>query len=387
MWAVPLVDTLVTAHRLDLRELFHGATWAELFGPPYPLMRNYMPGFEPMFYGWIPLVLLLSPLILFPLRAKPLTWLVAGSIACYALIIRFPAFAIPYTYVTYFEILYSPVRNVVFFVYLLAGVGLYLLSLVLARLPYAALIPSAAIAGVLISAGVAAYGPLATNRLDLLFAPMLVGSALLLITVIWKQPDASAGASLFHPPRRWTMAFAIVIVVVMAGTRVPDSAAVQARWQDRVPTPEALMASMSCAAGREFCAPPRALIHLAERGISSDAVLAVDLRERYQPALFMPQQMVVWPGGTESLLDPESRFPRYFEYLKTAQDDSEDQPLFNSTDTRDRREAFVRDLRVTHVLLNPRLYASMKPVFDADAALFTSRYDDGHWALYEVVRR
>jgi hypothetical protein len=101
----------------------------------------------------------------------------------------------------------------------------------------------------------------------------------------------------------------------------------------------------------------------------------------------MPQQMVVWPGGTESLLDPESIFPRYFEYLKTAQDDSEDQPLFNSTDTRDRREAFVRDLRVTHVLLNPRLYASMKPVFDADAALFTSRYDDGHWALYEVVRR
>ena len=37
--------------------------------------------------------------------------------------------------------------------------------------------------------------------------------------------------------------------------------------------------------------------------------------------------------------------------------------------------------------LDPPLYALMKPVFAADADLLVPRYDDGQWALYEVVRR
>ena len=57
------------------------------------------------------------------------------------------------------------------------------------------------------------------------------------------------------------------------------------------------------------------------------------------------------------------------------------------SETRQEREAFLRDLGVTHVLVNPRLYASIKPVFAADPDLFVSRYDDGQWALYEVTLR
>ena len=45
-----------------------------------------------------------------------------------------PLLAIPYIYLTYFEILYTPVRNVVFFVYLFAGAAICAAVLALARI-------------------------------------------------------------------------------------------------------------------------------------------------------------------------------------------------------------------------------------------------------------
>jgi hypothetical protein len=387
MWAVPLVDALVAAHRVDLRDLFHAATWPELFGQPLPLMRNYMPNFEPTFYGSIPLVLLLTPAILFAARGRALTWFIAASVACYALIVRFPAFAIPYTYVTYFEILYSPIRNFVFFVYLLAGVGLYMVAALLSRLSYAVLLPLALAAGLLIAGGIPAFGSIASQHIDFLFAPLLIGCGFLFLTLIRTKPQEREDIHLFQPGRRWVVAFATMLAIVAYGTRVKDAAVITARWHDAIPTPTALLASASCTADREFCAPPPALIRFAEHELPTEGVLAVDLHERIQPALFMPQQMVIWTGSTDSLLDPETIFPAYFRHLKLAQGASLDQPLFNTSETRAQRTAFVRDLGVTHVLVNPRLYSSIKPVFEGDADLFVSRYDDGKWAVYEVTRK
>ena len=63
-----------------------------------------------------------------------------------------------------------------------------------------------------------------------------------------------------------------------------------------------------------------------------------------------------------------------------------DQPFFNTSDTREQRMAFIRDLSVTHVLITPPLYRGMKPLLDADRSAFVPRYDDGRWAIYEVRR-
>jgi hypothetical protein len=384
-WAVPLVDSLVEAHRRDLRDLYNGSTWHDLFAQPYPLMRNYMPGFQSVLYGVNPVVLLLSPLILIAVRGSKLTWLMAASIVSYLLIIRYPILAIPYTYATYFEILYTPVRNVVFFVHMLAGIGLFVLAAYLARLSYVALVPLAAAAGILIVLAIHSVAPILTPRIDWLFVPMLVAYAVLLAMIVWKGRRETPDARLLDPPPRWIAAFAIVFAIVLYGTHIDESQVVSRRWEDRAPTPTSLMAALPC--NNVDCPPPPALIRLAHERVSADSVFAVDLHERYQPALFMPQQMVIWTGGTESLLEPETLFPRYFTYLKAAQSASVDQPLFNRSETRKDREAFLRDLHVTHVLVNPRLYASIKPVFDTDADLFVPRYDDGRWALYEVSFR
>ena len=112
-----------------------------------------MVAFEPMFHGWNPVVLLASPFTLFALRRRPLAMLVAASVVCYLLIIRFPLLAIPYAYVTYFEILYTPVRNVIFFIHILAGVSLYLVSARLSQWRYLVALPIAL--GVAAAAGAA----------------------------------------------------------------------------------------------------------------------------------------------------------------------------------------------------------------------------------------
>jgi hypothetical protein len=385
-WAVPLVDALVEGHRRDLRDLYHSATWPELFGQPYPLMRNYMPVFQPFYYGWNPLVLLASPAILFAFRDKRLSWLIAASVTCYLLIIRYPAFAIPYTYATYFEILYTPVRNVVFFVYLLAGVGLYILAAMLSRLAYIWLIPLAAICGFAILEAMRHLTPVVSRQVDFLFVPLLAGYALYLLILIATGRRQPSHAVLMNPRPRWIVALLIMFAFPLYDTRIQDTALISRHWQNRISTPSVLMASIGCRDHID-CPPPPALIRLAHTEIPAESLFAVDLNEDNQPALFMPQQMVVWTGGTDTLLEPETIFPRYFQYLKLARDAGADQPLFNTSEPRERREAFLRDLSVTHVLLDPVLYEKMKPVFDADTDLLTSRYDDGRWALYEVRHR
>jgi hypothetical protein len=93
---VPTIDTLVREHRADVLRLFRDLSWSDLIGPPLPLLRAYIPASEAMFYGWNPLLLIVSPAVLFVLRRKPLTWFPIAGIACYLLIIGFPVFALPY---------------------------------------------------------------------------------------------------------------------------------------------------------------------------------------------------------------------------------------------------------------------------------------------------
>jgi len=82
-----------------------------------------------------------------------------------------------------------------------------------------------------------------------------------------------------------------------------------------------------------------------------------------------------------------SELPAYFQHLKRVRDVGADQPLLNTLESHDQRAAFLRNLWVTHVLLDPGLRKTAKSVLDADSDLLTPRYDDGSWARDEVRRR
>jgi hypothetical protein len=130
------VDTLLAEKHEALRDLLTANSWRVLLGQPLPFLKDYMPDMAAFFQWWNPLLLVAGVATLYVLRARTLVWMVVASIAAYLLIIRIPLLAITYAYATYFEILYTPVRNVMFFVHMLAGASLYLVAARLARRGY-----------------------------------------------------------------------------------------------------------------------------------------------------------------------------------------------------------------------------------------------------------
>jgi hypothetical protein len=171
-----------------------------------------------------------------------------------------------------------------------------------------------------------------------------------------------------------------------AGTEHPESSLRRISGAGFTTTPRTLLSSLPCVEEGRFCPLPARFIRFAETQVAVESVFAVDIHEQYQPAMFVPQQMMAWPGEAEGLI-PRLAFERYYQHFDRAEAVYGEQPFFNDRETRAERLAFIRDLAVTHVLVTPRLYALMSAVLHGEPDVFTARYDDGRWALYEVAPR
>jgi hypothetical protein len=98
--AVPAAEAMVEQERPGLNGV-PGSLVGGSIRASSPASSELHGRLEPTFHGWNPLVLMASPFALFVLRRRHLTLLLAASIVCYLLIIRFPA-QIPF-YLTYFN--------------------------------------------------------------------------------------------------------------------------------------------------------------------------------------------------------------------------------------------------------------------------------------------
>jgi hypothetical protein len=278
------------------------------------------------------------------------------------------------------------VRKVAFFAHLLAGASAYVLAARLARHGYTLLcIAALAMAGVAVAL-FRQLGPATLQRSDVLFLPVLAGYALLLAGVLLRPGALAPPEWLERPPRRWGLALVLILGPIAAATWVGESAVATLPWKNQQPTPAALLASIRCGDDLDRCAPPPSLIRFVRREIPPEAVFAVDYRQVHEPSLFLPQQVNVWSGASDGLIEPELIFPAYFRYLERALAASLEQPFFNDRETREERLAFLRDTGVTYVLVTPRVHPLMTAVLARDSDIFASRYDDGRWALYEVRR-
>ena len=382
-------NTLVERERESLAEIFRQASWAELIGRPVPLLRNYLVAYGMTVSGWSPIVLMASPFALFLLRRRPMALMLGASIVCYLLLVRLPLLAIPYLYLTYFEMLYVPIRNVIFFIHLLTGVCAYLVAARLAR--YRALI------SVPIAIGCAAVTVLAIRwvepsvteqpeRADLLFGPLVLAYGAVAWWAWATRHRPAADGWIDNPHPRWVLVMMALCVPLIAGTAHPEGSLWQVSRAGFATTPRTLLSSLPCVEDGRFCPLPATFIRFAETRLPVESVFAVDIDEQYQPAMFVPQQMMAWPGEAEGLI-PRLAFERYYQHFDHAEAAYGTQPFFNNRETRAERLAFIRDLHVTHVLVTPRLYELMSAVLRGEPEVFTARYDDGRWALYEVAPR
>src|SRR5436190_23510613 len=96
-----------------------------------------------------------------------------------------------------------------------------------------------------------------------------------------------------------------------------------------------------------------------------DAVLAIDRWNQYLPTVFMPQQVVAFPGYEREFFNEEGLFPTYYGFYHQSIRRHQAQPFFNGDETLEERQAFIQGLRVTHVLVDPPYYDTMRAVPDA----------------------
>jgi hypothetical protein len=182
------------------------------------------------------------------------------------------------------------------------------------------------------------------------------------------------------------VALAALCVPLVIVSEVPPSSFRHLTAVPSPATPEALFESLPCLNDGQDCPPPAALLTVTRDEIPVDSVFAVDVTQEYQPTLFTPQRMMAWPGRAEGLI-PRAVFLAYYQHFDRSEAAHNQQPLFNDVETRAERLAFIRDLRVTHVLVNPRVHDLMARVLGRDPDVFSVRYDDGRWALWEVAPR
>ena len=209
------VSNIVEGHRAELLSSAASLSlWELVLAPASNALGDFIQDADQMFAGLTPFFLFAGPVVVLCFRERPLVWLLSSSTFAYLAVMSVPLLAVPYIYLTYFEMLHIPVRNVIFFVYLFAGALLYVAAVAMARIDRTKLL--LLVAG--LAGGVLALlTTLSLNRSHAgFFAPLIIayGSTLLFAT----------GTRL---PMRMTTRGAVVVLAALV--------ALAALWPDHSP--------------------------------------------------------------------------------------------------------------------------------------------------------
>jgi len=139
---VPVVGGIVEGQRAELASIAAAIPLRALvLARASDVLADFVQDFDQLFTGLTPFLLFGGVVVTVVFRRRPLVWLISSSTMAYLAVMTVPVLAIPYIYLTYFEILHVPVRNVTFFVYLFAGALIYTTVVALTRIDRTRLSP------------------------------------------------------------------------------------------------------------------------------------------------------------------------------------------------------------------------------------------------------
>jgi hypothetical protein len=136
---------------------------------------------------------------------------------------------------------------------------------------------------------------------------------------------------------------------------------------------------------RTVCPPDLGVLDWIRREVPAEGVFAIDRWNPYPPSMFVPQQVVVFPTLEAAFVTEDRLFREYYEFFYERMRQYRAQPFFNTVETPAERLAFVNALGVTHILIGPAHYDTLRPVLDRLADQYTLRYSQARWAVYEVA--
>ena len=116
------VTDQVASERVKLRMVAASLSPRDLFlASSERVLGSYLIWFDAAFTGITQWLMLALPIVVVAFRERALVWLIAASAVVYLLVMNIPALAIPYIYLTYHEILNTPIRNLTPFLHMFAG--------------------------------------------------------------------------------------------------------------------------------------------------------------------------------------------------------------------------------------------------------------------------
>lgn len=188
-----LVADVVADQRARLVGIVASSAIQTLLSSSAPeLLGEFVLNSEQLYHGLIPLFLSAMPVVLVLFRQQPIAWLMGTSTALYLLLAYLPVLAIVYIYLTYFEVLFTPVRNFVFFVYLFAGAFLYSIVVGLAHVDRTRL--SLILAGTVVGAFALLVSLTINETVSGFIVPLLLADGLA-VWWLWSRPHWGRNAA------------------------------------------------------------------------------------------------------------------------------------------------------------------------------------------------
>ena len=396
------VANITADYRDQVVDLFRKLRFKDFFFLPLNALEIRETGTQPYFlsyfstlhYGWNLLVLLISPLMLWKFRKNIFVLCIGMSLFVYMLIIRFPALSLPYIYFTYFEILFTPVRNMIFFIQLMAGGIFYLLAVYLSSINSKAAAWMGA-GGLIVFLGFAwdwLQEHYRLHRID----DIIFGSNALLVLILFyigifivipktvpKRSDEKWEAAAQSP--QFNLFLGVVLLALFAWTWVPGSSLLSpGLFSNSFQTPAQFVDQLAC--NQEICFPNTQFVEWTKAHLSPDSVLGINIHNEVLPSTLILSNSDVWPAPYVYSTLTKVNFQDYNYFYQKSMDIHGDQPFFNDQETIIERMKFVHDLGITHILIDPILDVDMREVLAKWPDVFTRQYDDGKWAIYRVIQ-
>jgi hypothetical protein len=216
---------------------------------------------------------------------------------------------------------------------------------------------------------------------------VLVLAALAFAALSWGARRTTPARPSREGRGRWRVAFVCGLAVLVACGSQPQAGPLLAGRT--AGDPATAMSGFPCTErdGRISCPLPAHLVRWLDETLAPDAVFAANTLNEYPPSLFLPQQFVGLGGMDSTFLNADALMASYMRRYRRSEAEHGGQPFFNDRESPEERRAFVDELGVTHVLIDPAFYETLPRILDGQSADFAKLDDRESWAVYRALRR
>ncbi len=404
-FTVASVATIVETNKADILNIWNNMSMFDYVAKPFNDGR-FVNHFDLFYYDLNALALLGSPLVFLAFLRNRLVLLLWASLFAYLLIVRIPILAIHYLLFTYFDMLSSPVRNVIFFIYILISVMIYMTASVFSKLkPFALVIISLIGLAYILSELAEWMRGILMVQPDWLFIPLLI--ALPFVLVLSFTPWGKTFGNLwFCEPTfstRTVVCAGILIISLGFFLYKPDVAFTiqnnpvtnnnnleQVRMSAATPLRliEYTVSGSNKIIGVKGTSdvPNNEITQWIKQNVTPDEVFAVNMFNGNILTTFVPQRVPAWPLYLYESINYCTNFPKYCDLADSAFGAYGTQPFFNDKENKEERIKFLGNLGISYVLVDPPYQVMMERVLSQYPEIFIKVYDKNAWSIFKVNR-